>query len=95
MLTASSQFKTEKPGKYLVQLCKHFAHKVDVSYTEQEGKVNFPGGMALLNNKEDCLEFYVEAATEEQLEICQSVIESHIVRFAFREKLESLNWEVS
>ena len=93
MLTASSKFKTEKPSKYLMQLCKHFAHKVDVSYTEQQGEVTFPCGTALLQNKTDRLEFYVEAPTQEELSQCQSIIESHIVRFAFREKLEHLNWE--
>ncbi len=93
MLTASSQFKTEKPSKYLAQLCKHFADKVEVSYTEQKGEVTFPFGTALLHNKIDHLEFHVEAPTQEELSQCQSIIESHIVRFAFREKLEHLKWE--
>lgn len=93
MLTATSQFETEKPSKYLMQLCKHFAHKVDVSYTEQQGEVFFPCGKALLQNKTDHLEFYVEAPTEDELKKCQSIIESHIVRFAYREELEKLNWQ--
>lgn len=92
MLRSSSQFETEKPGKYLIQLCKHFAHKVEVSYTEESGKVNFPCGTAHLENKIDRLEFSVEAQSEKDLQICQAILENHIVRFAFRENLESLTW---
>ena len=95
MLSSSSQFETEKPGKYLMQLCKHFAHKVEVTYNEEIGEVNFPCGTARLQNKTNRLEFHVEAPSEEELKMCQSIIENHIVRFAFRENLEKLNWQTA
>ncbi|MCQ1798643.1 DUF2218 domain-containing protein, partial [Neorhizobium galegae] len=34
LLQATTEWRTEHGGKYLVQLCKHFAHKIDVSYSE-------------------------------------------------------------
>ena len=34
--------ETENASKYLVQLCKHFAHKVDVDYDQTQARVEFP-----------------------------------------------------
>lgn len=36
--------QTESARKYLQQLCKHFAHKVPASWTEEAGSVTFPYG---------------------------------------------------
>lgn len=92
MLISQSKFKTEKPSKYLMQMCKHFAHKAETTYTETEGTVNFPCGVAELSVKEDNLLFSVQALNDDDLTRSKAIIESHIVKFAFREKLESLEW---
>lgn len=92
MLTSSSEFQTENASKYIIQMCKHFAHKVEVSYTETDGQATLPYGMAYMKEKDGSLLFQVEAESEMALSVCQSIIEKHIVRFAFREKLESLAW---
>lgn len=92
MLTSQSKFKTEKPTKYLVQMCKHFAHKTETTYTETEGKVIFSWGVAQLSIIDDDLLFTVQAENNEDLIRSKSIIESHIIKFAFREKLEGLEW---
>jgi hypothetical protein len=92
MLQATASWQTEHGGKYLVQLCKHFAHKIEVSYTETHGECRFTCGTAILDADESRLKIVATAADEEQLAETESVIERHLVRFAFRENLEGLQW---
>ncbi|GAA6212015.1 DUF2218 domain-containing protein [Hyphomicrobiales bacterium 4NK60-0047b] len=93
MLSSQSQFTTETPEKYLVQMCKHFAHKVETTYSNTQGKVDFPCGKVEFLVDKNNLIFKVTAETNEDLNQSKSIIESHIIRFAFREKLEQLEWQ--
>ena len=91
MLTATSAFETPNASRYIAQLCKHFAHKVEVSYDETRGEAALPTGKAVMEAKEGGLHFEVNAETPEALARGKFIIEDHIVRFAFREKLENLD----
>lgn len=42
MLTATTRCETPNAGKYLQQLCKHFAHKVEVDYGDGHGSAASP-----------------------------------------------------
>lgn len=95
MIETTSVVKTEFAAKYLVQMCKHFAHKIDVEYTDTHGECRFDGGIATLDADAEGLHLVVRAPTEETVAWAQSAIESHLVRFAFRENLESLAWHRS
>lgn len=92
MLEAKSELKTESGSKYLVQLFKHFAHKIDVTYDEKHGECQFDFGAAKLDADAERLNILVTAPDEEQLARAKSVVESHLLRFAFREQIESLTW---
>ncbi|WP_320201262.1 DUF2218 domain-containing protein [Agrobacterium sp. rho-13.3] len=92
MLEAKSELKTESASKYLVQLFKHFAHKREVTYTETHGEIAFDFGTASLDAEPDTLKIFVTAPDEESLGRAKSVVESHLLRFAFREKIETLHW---
>ena len=48
-------FETPNASKYLVQLCKHFAHKIEVVYSDTEGTAHFPGGIAQFHADEKTL----------------------------------------
>lgn len=89
---SAAYFETSNGRKYLTQLCKHFAHKIEVSYSEDRGECHFAGGLGRLEADEKGLRMAVEANDEEWLNRAQSIIEVHLVRFAFREQLESLDW---
>ena len=43
-LTAEARISTEHAGKYLAQLCKHFAHKVPATWADDLGDVDFGPG---------------------------------------------------
>ncbi|AOF93135.1 DUF2218 domain-containing protein [Sinorhizobium sp. RAC02] len=93
MIESAAYLKTEHGSKYLVQLCKHFAHKVDVTYSDNHGKCRFDRGVATLDADAAGLRVTVKADDEESLGWGQSVIESHLVRFAFREELGAFDWQ--
>lgn len=95
MIETTAVVRTEFAARYLVQMCKHFAHKVDVEYTDTHGECRFDGGIATFDADAEGLHLVVKAPTEETVTWAQSAIETHLVSFAFRENLESLTWQRS
>ena len=93
MLSARSTFETAKASQYLQQLCKHFAHKVEVKFDATRGEVAFACGKAELQAEDGVLHFLVRAEDLDGLEQTKSALESHIIRFAFRENLLQLDWQ--
>jgi hypothetical protein len=92
MPTATTRCETPNAGKYLQQLCKHFAHKVEVTSGDGHGQCRFSCGTATMNAGLEGLDITVEAADTGALTETKQVIESHLVRFAFRENLQPLAW---
>lgn len=92
MPRATSSFATDRASRYLQAMCKHFAHKVPVDYDAQRGSAAMPYGSLAMHVNDGRLHFSIESADEEQLAKLKYVIDAHIVRFAFREKLERLDW---
>ena len=89
--TASTTVETVKASGYLPQLCKHFGHKTDTSYSTEAGWIEFDFGRADLEAAEGQLEMKASAETQEALARLKNVLASHLERFAFREEL-SINW---
>ncbi|KFB11279.1 DUF2218 domain-containing protein [Nitratireductor basaltis] len=96
MPTATASYQTENGRRYLIQLCKHFAHKIDVEYDAEHGgngRCSFGPAAAKMSADDTGIRFALSAPDEESLDRGKGVIESHLVRFAFREKLERLDWK--
>ncbi len=89
MTQSISHIQTPKAGRYLQQLCKHFGHKVPVSFDATQGSITLPFGLCTLAAKDDTLILQVFDGDTDKLE---KVIASHLERFAFREAL-SVTWE--
>lgn len=92
MLKSTSSFETERASRYLQAMCKHFAHKVEVSYDAGQGTAALPYGRLDMHVENGVLHFQIEAADEIALARLMYVVDAHIVRFAFREKLQGLTW---
>lgn len=92
MHTSTGRFQTPNASKFLQQLCKHFAHKVEVSHTEDAGEAALPSGPATLRAEPDALEVTVTGADADGLAAAKEVIDSHLVRFAFREGFTEMAW---
>ena len=94
---------TSHASRYLQQLCKHWAHKLDVSFTPEQGSVIFPrdirgadwpGDATLkLRALADGLECRLTASDPAQLAALEGAVARHLDRFAFREAPFSYDWK--
>jgi hypothetical protein len=92
--TASAHVVTETPARYISRLCKHFAHKLPVSFDDQQGRIESAFGLGLLQADAQGLTLRVESASSADLEKLQGVVASHFERFAWQEAL-SLDWQAN
>ncbi|MCE1236931.1 MAG: DUF2218 domain-containing protein [Hyphomicrobiales bacterium] len=94
MLQATAEIATASASRYLQQLCKHFAHKIETEFTPTEGHMTFPLGPVSLAADAERLTIVVAAEDAERLAELEDVVARHLVRFAFREEL-ALDWRAA
>lgn len=92
MITAQTRFETQKASQYMQQLCKHFAHKIKVSYDATDAQADLPPGPAIMRADETGLFIEVKGADVEGLNRAKYIIEDHLLRFAHRENPQALTW---
>lgn len=92
MLVTTARYPTAHASKYLQQLCKHFGHKVEVSYDESHGRAALPAGPAELDADAEGLTVRITAEDAKSLIQARFVIDSHLVTFAHREDFCGLHW---
>lgn len=80
--------RTKSASQYLQQLCKHFAHKVPARHDPTSGKVDFPFGTSEMVADSEILTIRCDCPDPSAQETMHRVIEDHLVRFAWREKLD-------
>lgn len=88
MLFSQAQISTESAGRYLGQLCAHFAHKPELEVVrpeENNGVIRFPSGLCSMTATEQILHLEIGGRDQFSLEKLQGVIAKHLERFAFRE----------
>jgi hypothetical protein len=89
--TARASVPTETPGRYVAQLCKHFAHRIPAEYDPPtfeatRGRIEFPdAGVCELRAVPGSLELALTAKDEETLRRLEDVVAKHLARFAWRE----------
>lgn len=79
---------TPSASKYLQQLCKHFGHKRPATFDERSGEIAFADGVCRLAAENGVLTITVAGPDDARKAQLESVIERHLVRFAFRETLQ-------
>ena len=93
MIKEEARVQTAKASKYLMQMCKHFAHKVPVEFDEREGKVDFEPGHCVMTVEKDLLVMSCEADGENEMARMKYILDDHLKRYAWREEIE-INWEI-
>ena len=88
MTSSTTIIPTEHASKYLQQLCKHFAHKLTVTFDEHAGSITFSIGTCRLKADSSALHIDLTAPSAEDMEQLKDVVIRHLVRFAFREELQ-------
>jgi uncharacterized protein len=91
-IKSRAEVPTSKPVAYMRQLCKHFGHKVDASYGEDSGHIQFDFGRCELHTSNGTLTLEVSAPDAESHERMERVIGSHLERFGRRDEL-SVSWD--
>lgn len=87
VIKSTGEIVTPRASRYLQQLCKHFAHKLPVSFDPSAGKISFSIGDCDLRADDDRLRLDLSSPDGSQLTQLKDVVIRHLVRFAFREDL--------
>lgn len=90
---ARARVPTARASAYLQQLCKHFAHKVAAQCDADQGQAALPGGLTRFRADPTGLDIAIEGDSAEGIARACFIVEDHLLRFAFREKLPPLEWE--
>ena len=101
-VSSSAEVPTGSASRYLQQLCKHWAHNLDVEFDAAQGKVRFPKDNRGGNWPDDAIVTFtaqpqslccrIDASAEGQLEGLKGAVARHLDRFAFREAPLSFEW---
>mgnify|MGYP001106149216 FL=1 len=104
-IISQTNMPTAQAGRYLQQLCKHWAHHLTVEFTPERGKVvfprdargaNWPGDAVLeLSAHPGGLECRLTASDPAQLVALQDAVARHLDRFAFREAPLAYDWRAA
>ena len=94
MYVTTARYPTAHASKYLQQLCKHFAHKVEVEHDETAGRCALMSGVAELRAEADALHVRITAEDPKSVIQTRFAIDSHLVTFAHREGFLGLDWQM-
>ncbi|SEA90604.1 DUF2218 domain-containing protein [Rubrimonas cliftonensis] len=94
-LRAEAAFATDAAAAYIAKLCKHFRHKIEASWDDASGEARFPGAVARFTASAGRLDIAIDAEDAASMTRAKAVVEDHLLRFAFREQPEALDWRES
>lgn len=92
MLTSTARFETPHGSKYMQQLLKHFAHKVETRFTESEGEAQLSTGPATFLADATGLTAKVSAEDLRGIIEARYIVDKHLVTFAFRDGFSGFAW---
>ena len=100
--SSKASVPTANGSRYLQQLCKHWAHNLQVEFDAARGVVTFPRdargadwpdvGVVTMVAQPDTLECRIDASAPGQLDGLKGALARHLDRFAFREAPLSFDW---
>lgn len=91
MQTIETRICTERSTFYINLMSRHFSHKIDAQWDDNESHMPFSIGQCVLKNEGDKLHIACQASDVEQLTQLMDVIKSHFDRFAYKDSL-ILHW---
>ena len=101
-VSATGFARTEKAGRYIQQLCKHWEHNLKVDYADGRGRIVFPrdargadwpaDALVTLDATAEGVAIRIDASADGQLQGLKGAVERHVDRFAFREAPLNYEW---
>ena len=92
MLESTAQIATADPSRLIRRLCKHWSHKFEVSYDDQQGSIPLGTGHCQLIAGEGSLTAQVRGEDEAHLAKMQAIVADHLQRMASDETF-SFDWQ--
>ena len=93
MSVSVARVPTGSASRYLQQLAKHWSHKMEVSFSAEEGSIAFPNGSVLaMKADSDSLDLVLTVPEGEDEGRMREVVAGHLDRFAFREAPLTFDW---
>ncbi len=92
MASLTGTFETSNASKYLQQLCKHFAHKVEVHYDNERGFAALGFGPTDFEADSARIRIKVKLNDGSDALSAKQMIDAHLERFAFRDDFEGMVW---
>ncbi|WP_298091943.1 DUF2218 domain-containing protein [uncultured Sphingomonas sp.] len=93
MTLSIARVPTHSASRYLQQLAKHWSHKMTVTFTAEEGTIDFPNGSRLeMRADSETLDVVLSVPEGEDRDRMREVVSSHLDRFAFREAPLTFDW---
>lgn len=93
---------TASASRYLQQICKHWSHTHEVTFTPDHGTVRFPAegragtfpdnALVTFDARLEELLVRIDASAPEQRDAMKGVVSRHLDRFAFREAPLRFDW---
>ena len=93
-MISTARYPSPNASRYVQQLAKHFAHKIEVQLDADSAEFTLQAGSVRLEAKDDMLLARVEAEDAKSLIDARYAIDKHLVIFAFREGFAGLEWQV-
>lgn len=87
MTESHAVVSTPHAGRYLQQLCKHWAHRFETEFSATNARIALPLGETRLSADAETLTIDLTAQDAANLPGLRDVVVRHIERFAFRETL--------
>ncbi len=99
---ATATVPTASASRYLQQICKHWQHNLEVTFTSEHGEITFPKdargashpgeAVVTMDAVEGAMAIRIAATSEAQRDGLKGAVERHVDRFAFREAPLTYDW---
>lgn len=92
LLQSHARLTTDRAARYMTQLARHWGHRFVVTFDATTARIPLPIGDCRMLADETGLDITVETSGLEDLARLEQVVADHLLRFAFREGVQSLAW---
>lgn len=82
MFSSNAQIQTANPSRLIRRLCKHWSHKFEVNFDDQQGCIEFGETRCLLKAGEGTLNAELQTTDAAQLGRMEGVVADHLQRMA-------------
>lgn len=94
-MISTARYSSPNAAKYVQQLAKHFAHKIDVQADADSAAFQMEAGSVRLDAEDGAFVARVEAEDAKGIINLRYVIDKHLVIFAYREGFRGLEWRIA